>query len=155
MGMKVVDIASVLGVAHSTVVYYTNPSHREKHRLRTKKRAQDILGKLKHEWGGKCQFCGYDDYLPALHFHHIDPSKKSFGLSAGSGKSYAALRAEAEKCVLACACCHHKIHGGILTCPSETSMRSKPRQPTRKSAPRRGDSGQVAVRERRGGKARG
>ena len=30
--------------------------------------------------GGKCEKCGYNKCIDALDFHHIDPSKKEFGI---------------------------------------------------------------------------
>jgi hypothetical protein len=31
--------------------------------------------------GGRCQICGYDRCTEALEFHHLDPTKKDFGIS--------------------------------------------------------------------------
>jgi Putative ATPase subunit of terminase (gpP-like) len=70
---------------------------------------------LAHEAGGRCFLCGYDRYMGALHFHHIDPSSKSFALSErGFTRSIEALRAEAAKCVLLCANCHAAVEAGEL-----------------------------------------
>lgn len=45
--------------------------------------------------GGKCQICGYKKCKRALTFHHRDPSKKDFGLSArGLTRSWGKTRAE-------------------------------------------------------------
>lgn len=68
---------------------------------------------LVFEAGGKCKLCGYDRYMGALEFHHLDPSEKSFQLSArGCTRSIKALRAEAAKCVLLCANCHAEVENG-------------------------------------------
>jgi hypothetical protein len=32
--------------------------------------------------GGKCQCCGYNKYIGALEFHHVDPEQKDFGVSS-------------------------------------------------------------------------
>lgn len=32
--------------------------------------------------GGKCQCCGYNKYIGALKFHHVDPAQKDFGISS-------------------------------------------------------------------------
>ena len=67
--------------------------------------------------GGACAVCGYDRTLVDLHFHHVDPSTKSFGVSIAGGNSLAAYAAEARKCVLVCANCHGEIEAGLVPCP--------------------------------------
>jgi hypothetical protein len=52
-----------------------------------------------------------------LHFHHVDPATKSFGLSVSFGKGLEKLRAEAKKCVLVCANCHGEIESGVIDSP--------------------------------------
>ena len=69
------------------------------------------------EAGGCCAICGYDRCEWNLHFHHVDPSAKSFSMTMGSGKSLAAYRAEAEKCVLLCANCHGEVEAGLVPSP--------------------------------------
>jgi transposase len=70
--------------------------------------------RLVEEAGGKCQICGYDRYMGALQFHHVDPSEKSFLLSMrGCTRSIAKLRAEAAKCQLLCANCHAEVEAGL------------------------------------------
>jgi 5-methylcytosine-specific restriction endonuclease McrA len=71
------------------------------------------------EAGGCCQICGYDRYSGALHFHHLDPTEKEFGL-AGKGftRSFAKMRAEAAKCVLLCSNCHAEVEAGVATLPA-------------------------------------
>ena len=70
------------------------------------------------EAGGSCRLCGYDRCMLNLHFHHIDPATKAFGMSMARGKSLAAYRDEAKKCVLVCANCHGEIEAGLVPCPS-------------------------------------
>lgn len=127
MGLKVTEIAKLLGKSHSTVVYHTNEKHRKTHNKRSVKRSTDIMERLRVEFGGACCVCGYDEYLPALHFHHIDPKKKSFGLGRGGGKSYTELLREAEKCVLVCSICHIKLHGKVISLTREHKARRNPR----------------------------
>ncbi len=70
--------------------------------------------RLVEEAGGKCKACGYDRYLGALQFHHLDPSTKSFSLSRrGCTRAFAELKAEAAKCVLLCANCHAEVESGV------------------------------------------
>jgi transposase len=71
---------------------------------------------LVDEAGGRCVLCGYDRYVGALQFHHLDPSTKSFALSVqGVARSLEKARAEAAKCVLICANCHAEVEGGVAT----------------------------------------
>ena len=65
--------------------------------------------------GGKCEICGYDKYLGALDFHHLDPTQKDFGVAAkGYTRSWETIKKELDKCILVCANCHREIHGGLI-----------------------------------------
>ena len=59
----------------------------------------------------RCDECG-ETAPECLHFHHIDPTTKSFDLGAGAskGRSKAAILAELAKCRVLCANCHLKFH---------------------------------------------
>jgi hypothetical protein len=72
---------------------------------------------LVEEHGGGCVVCGYSRCVSNLHFHHVDPTTKSFEIQMGSGKALAAYRAEARKCVLVCANCHGEIEAGLIPSP--------------------------------------
>ena len=79
--------------------------------------------KLAEEAGGRCVLCGYDSYMGALQFHHLDRSTKSFQLSLrGITCSIEKLRAEAAKCVLLCANCHAEVEGGVAESPLPGSL---------------------------------
>ena len=68
--------------------------------------------------GNKCTLCGYDKCSKALNFHHLDPSKKSFGLSErGLTRSWEKIKLEIEKCILLCANCHTEVHAGVAILP--------------------------------------
>lgn len=58
------------------------------------------------ELGGACSRCGYARAIEALHFHHVDPATKRFGLGRAMSSSMESLREEAAKCILLCANCH-------------------------------------------------
>src|SRR5690242_7325773 len=65
---------------------------------------------LVREAGGRCQICGYDNYIGALQFHHVDPKTKRFGVShRGIPRALAVAREETRRCVLLCANCHAEI----------------------------------------------
>ncbi len=71
---------------------------------------------LVEEAGGACALCGYDRYVGALHFHHLDPTQKAFALSRrGAARSLAKARAEVKKCVLLCGNCHAEVESGLVT----------------------------------------
>ena len=68
------------------------------------------------EAGGHCVMCGYDRYIGALQFHHVDPAEKSFGIAQrGCTRGIAHARREMAKCVLVCANCHAELEGGAAT----------------------------------------
>ena len=63
--------------------------------------------------GGKCVVCGYDRCVDALTFHHID-GHKEFGIAArGYTRSWSAVKAELDRCILVCANCHTEIHAEL------------------------------------------
>ncbi len=64
--------------------------------------------------GGKCQICKYSKCVDALEFHHINSSKKSFGIGdKGYTRSWNIVRNELDKCILLCANCHREVASGI------------------------------------------
>jgi hypothetical protein len=68
--------------------------------------------------GGRCQICGYDRCVGALHFHHVDPSSKEFGIARrGFTRSIEKMRAEVAKCVLLCSNCHAEVEAGVARLP--------------------------------------
>jgi transposase len=78
------------------------------------------------EAGGHCALCGYDRCVGALHFHHLDPSAKSFHLSMqGVTRSLASARAETAKCTLLCANCHAEVEAGLASLPESNTAQSK------------------------------
>lgn len=65
--------------------------------------------------GGQCVICGYNRCIRNLHFHHLDPKQKLFGVSSGGhGHSLEKIKAEVSKCILVCANCHGEIHDGLI-----------------------------------------
>lgn len=84
-----------------------NTEHVHTHRV--KKKEILIL-----ELGGSCILCGYNKYIGSLHFHHIDPRTKKFGLGKiNLASSLSKLREEVKKCILVCSNCHGEIHAGL------------------------------------------
>jgi transposase len=78
------------------------------------RRRQKVKDILVREAGGACAVCGYDRYVGALGFHHVDPANKRFSLShMGVARSLQRARLEARKCVLLCANCHAEVEAGV------------------------------------------
>ena len=73
-----------------------------------------VKATLVAEAGGACRCCGYRDCPAALHFHHVDPATKLFGIGGrGLAHSMELLRVEAAKCVLLCSNCHAEVEAGF------------------------------------------
>lgn len=77
-------------------------------------RARQFKIKCVEYKGGCCEKCGYDKYVGALQFHHLDPNEKDFALSKVKSHSFnEKIIRELDKCMLVCANCHFEIHGDI------------------------------------------
>jgi len=105
----------------TTFVRY-GPDDHLRCRLCRRQRVSDRRRRVKEilvvEAGGACRLCGYARSVAALHFHHIDPEQKSFGLALrGVARSLERCRAEARKCVLLCANCHAEVEAGLARLP--------------------------------------
>ncbi len=82
------------------------------------KRRQNLRLKAIEYKGSHCAICGYNKSLQALDFHHLDSSKKDFGISArGYTRSWEIVKQELDKCILLCANCHREIHDGKTQLP--------------------------------------
>jgi 5-methylcytosine-specific restriction endonuclease McrA len=55
-----------------------------------------------------CALCGYDKYLEALEFHHVNPEDKKFSISAITYNN-PNLIIEMQKCIVLCSNCHAYI----------------------------------------------
>lgn len=116
-GKKYTEIKTIVGCSLSTVCYHLRPDQKSKSITRRKKSRFNKKARFKDSLGGKCQICGYDKYQGALHFHHVDPTQKKFGISdATARKKYPEeeVQAELKKCVLVCANCHAEIHANLI-----------------------------------------
>jgi hypothetical protein len=64
--------------------------------------------------GSSCQICGYSKYIGALEFHHTnEKEEKQFSIAQHRNSSFAAVKAELDKCVLLCANCHREVHANL------------------------------------------
>jgi len=76
-----------------------------------KRRRKNVRLKAIEHLGGRCNRCGYDRCVDALEIHHLDSSKKDFGISSrGHSRSWKRVLEEIEKCQLLCANCHREVH---------------------------------------------
>lgn len=115
-GLRNVDIANKLNVKKSTVTYHLNMKyHGRDYYL---KRQRNIKQQAVDYKGGKCIVCGYNKYLGALQFHHLDPTQKDpllYGKAVTrQGRNFEAIKPELDKCALLCANCHSEVHGGLI-----------------------------------------
>ena len=101
----------------TTFVKYSASDHHRCEQCRKDRvvaRRRKVKAVLVEEAGGACLLCGYDRYIGALQFHHLDAGEKSFGLGLrGVARSLERCREEARKCVLLCANCHAEVEAGI------------------------------------------
>ena len=108
---KMCEVHGVTNHAEEKVGYYRCRKCKSDAVSEWRKRAK---AKLVAEFGGKCQLCGYCKCQRGLQFHHIDPTQKSFGISAyGNTRRYESMREEARKCVLLCGNCHTEVEDGV------------------------------------------
>jgi transposase len=88
-------------------------------------RRRRVKAILVAEAGGRCAICGYNRYVGALEFHHVDPGAKRLQISwNGVTQSLETVRAEARKCVLLCSNCHGEVEGGVTPLPRYAQARS-------------------------------
>lgn len=85
----------------------------EQHAVYMQKWAAERIATLRSLRGNVCKECGSSDNL---HFHHRDPSTKSFNVGRNFSRNWELVLAEANKCDLLCQTCHvdeHKAEHGL------------------------------------------
>ncbi len=83
-------------------------------KLAVSKRRKEIRKRLIEYKGGQCSICAYNKCQDSLDFHHLDPTKKDFGISSGGlTRSWEKVKRETDKCILVCANCHRELHSNI------------------------------------------
>jgi transposase len=89
------------------------------------RRRRKVKAILVAEAGGACCICGFDRNMRALHFHHVEPSRKRHELNAkGVAIALDKLRVEAQKCVLLCSNCHAEVEDGMAFIPADALERA-------------------------------
>lgn len=87
-------------------------SNKDKYNQKTKERSRALKQKCVEYKGGCCINCGFNKYLSALDFHHIDRSEKDFMITQTT--NWDKIRIELDKCILLCSNCHRALHSGDL-----------------------------------------
>jgi len=78
---------------------------------KSKQKQRDSKIQCVNYLGGKCIRCDYK-FPEGIDFHHIDPSKKEFGIAQINAKLNDKLKAELRKCAPLCRNCHAEFHAG-------------------------------------------
>jgi hypothetical protein len=78
--------------------------------IQTGDRQQRLKQQCVEYKGGRCEICGYNRYIGALEFHHLDPEQKDFSISHTRLTTFEKVKSELDKCRLVCANCHREIH---------------------------------------------
>jgi len=87
--------------------YRKNRDSRLMHLKEKASERAEFINSVKESRG--CKKCGITDYR-VLHFHHRDPSQKSFNIGSGATRSLSNIKKEIEKCYILCANCHAILH---------------------------------------------
>jgi predicted DNA-binding protein YlxM (UPF0122 family) len=123
-GYSCQQTADKFNIGKTTVRSYVNVrpktflSEKERKRkavIAVSKRRRKIKQMAVEYKGGKCVKCGYNKYIGALEFHHLDPTVKDFTISnSGHCRSWEKVKDELDKCILVCSNCHAEIHAEMI-----------------------------------------
>ena len=84
----------------------------------TLSRMQRLKKQMVEYKGGSCVICGYNNYMGALEFHHLNPKEKDFNLAHMKKYTFdEKIKNELDKCVLVCSNCHREVHANIVVPP--------------------------------------
>ena len=87
---------------------YCKPCNTKETLIRQRKIKIDALD---YKGGPHCSICGYNKYVGALQFHHLDPNEKDLEWSKFKTRKFDdRFKAELDKCIVVCANCHFEIH---------------------------------------------
>ncbi len=113
--------ALYFNTSRSTIRKFIDDENILQKRGRTISKSQSVIDwrkrskmKLIEYKGGKCEICGYNKSINALHFHHRNSEEKDFQIG-GKSYSFEKLKKEADKCIMVCSNCHSEIHEGLIT----------------------------------------
>jgi len=103
--------------ANSSNVNEPSPYCKNCTNKQTTERHKDFKQKSVKYKGGKCACCGFNKYLEALEFHHVDPKVKEISISKLRCTNFEKnphVKKELDKCILVCSNCHKGIHAGYI-----------------------------------------
>ena len=88
---------------------------------RVKKWRRESKSVIVEGFGGKCAICSYNKCHDAFDLHHLDPSKKNFGIAGirANPKKWELIKKELENCILLCSNCHREFHAGLIKIPKK------------------------------------
>ena len=86
------------------------------------RRHRRIRALLVSEAGGRCAVCGYERCAFNLHFHHVDPSSKSFEMNMSVGKALIAFREDGRNACSSAPNCHGEIEARLIDSPPPGSV---------------------------------
>ncbi len=82
--------------------------------LQTTERCQLFKVKCIEYKGNCCSRCGYNKYIGALEFHHLDPTQKDFSISQVRVWQFNdKVKQELDKCIILCSNCHREVHNEL------------------------------------------
>ena len=106
------EIERLTGVNRGSISYYCSSGTRDAKRLQRLKRRDEKKQQCVDYKGGECVVCGFNKFLAALEFHHLDPKIKDQNMAKQSARNlpFEKMKKELDKCVLLCANCHRGVH---------------------------------------------
>ena len=119
---SLIETSTRFGISTSSVSKYADIKRsassyetRKKNKIEAVQRRRTKIKQLAVDYcGGKCIKCGYDKYIGALEFHHVDPTKKDFSIGGGGHtRKWEITKKELDKCLLLCSNCHKEEHERI------------------------------------------
>lgn len=84
--------------------------HKQKHIAATRLNSERYIAEY-YDWRNTltCILCEEDDAC-CVELHHVDPTKKEYGISNLRKSGMTSIMKEADKCIPVCSNCHKKIH---------------------------------------------
>jgi len=108
-GQKKIKTCPVCGKEHCQTSRKCFACYFQEKQARRQKLVEELVG------GFECKICGYNKTKTNIHFHHVNPETKLFGLSTREMMlSWEKVKEEIKKCLIVCSNCHGEIHAGLI-----------------------------------------